>query len=556
MAIIARFTRTLPAPSATISGGFVFLLSAGWFTQANTGVAGSPIDGGTNSLANGGGDMQIFSDALATTQLPLHVVSFVTGGSPVAQVWVRTSSYTSGDTITIGKDNTQTVQPIVTGTYGRNATWVDFEVNYHFNSSNDLIDSTGNHDLTEIGTVNSVVGKIGDAVDCSGSYSNRLEATGYKGVTGGSARTLTAWCNNASSDNRGLATWGSAATAKRWSIWFNGGKFRTEIDGSFRQSTSGSSGAFKRFSSILTGSSFPLNLRHRINGSTTTGDSVGGTQTVNTGSSSDMKVAAYSNLSSVSHGSNITDELSLRSFAISDDQDLSEYTNQSDPDNFGTSSEWILVGGGVNITVDSTTQTQSIEQVTLTQKSSITIGGLSQAQSIEQVTLQASGTLSLNNLEQIQSIEQVNLTQAHIVSVNSIDQEQTLGQVTLLVAGTLAIDNIEQVQTLEQTVLSVIASLTVNDIAQAQEVEQVIVTAFNGSAVSIASIDQTQNIDAVTLSQLNVVSVENLSQSQLLQAVNFNGVVVGYLQGVLTIISAYNGSIKLTNPLTGEIRIL
>lgn len=351
MAIIARFTRTLPAPSATISGGFVFLLSAGWFTQADTGVAGSPIDGGTNSLANGGGDIKIFSDALASTQLPLHVVSFVTGGSPVAQVWVRTSSYTSGDTITIGKDDTQTVQPIVSSTYGRNATWVDFEVNYHFNSSNDLIDSTGNHDLTEIGTVTSVTGKVGDAVDCSGSYSNRFEATGYKGVTGGSARTLTAWCNNTSSDNRGLATWGSAATAKRWSIWFNGGKFRTEIDGSFRQSTSGSSGTFKRFSSILTGSSFPSNSRHRIDGSTTTGDSVGGAQTVNTGSSSDMKVAAYSNLSSVAHGSNITDELSLRSFAISDDQDLSEYTNQSDPDNFGTSSEWVLVGSsGITIT--------------------------------------------------------------------------------------------------------------------------------------------------------------------------------------------------------------
>lgn len=213
-------------------------------------------------------------------------------------------------------------------------------------------------------------------------------------------------------------------------------------------------------------------------------------------------------------------------------------------------------GGGTTVAINPIDQSQEIEQVTLTQHSSITIGGLTQAQSIEQVTLQASGTLSLNNLEQIQTIEQVNLTQAHIISVDSVVQNQELGQVSLSVAGTLSVNNLSQPQTLEQTILSVIASISINDITQAQEVEQAILTAFNGSTVSIASIDQTQNIDTITLSQLNVVSVDNLSQSQLLQAVNFNGVVVGYLQGVLTVISAYNGSIKLTNPLTGEIRIL
>ena len=131
MAIIAKFTRTLPAPTATISSGFVFLLSAGWFTDADQGVAGSPIDGGTNSLANGGGDMQIFSDTDTTTQLPIEVVTFVTGVSPEALVRVRTSNYTSGDTITVGKDDTQTVQPAVGAAFGRNAVWSDREYQYN-----------------------------------------------------------------------------------------------------------------------------------------------------------------------------------------------------------------------------------------------------------------------------------------------------------------------------------------------------------------------------------------------------------------------------------------
>lgn len=198
-------------------------------------------------------------------------------------------------------------------------------------------------------------------------------------------------------------------------------------------------------------------------------------------------------------------------------------------------SAWIDLGGGSPIvSIAPIDQTQTIEQVILTQHSLITIGGLTQAQSIEQVALQSTGTLSLNNLEQIQTIDQVNLAQAHIISVDSFAQGQVL----------------------EQTVLSVIGSLSINDITQAQEVEQAILTAFNGSAVNIASVSQSQQLDTVTLSQFNVVSVDNLSQSQLLQTVNFNGVVVGYLQGVLTIVSAYNGRIKLTNPLTGEIRIL
>jgi len=149
MAIDAKFTRTLPAPTATISSGFVFLLSAGWFTDADLGAAGDPIGGGANSIANGGGDMQIFSDTGTTTRLPIEVVTFVTGGSPDAQVWVRTPSYTSGDTITIGRDDTQTTQPAVGAAFGRNATWVDSVSAYLFNSS--AVDSTGNYDGTVVG---------------------------------------------------------------------------------------------------------------------------------------------------------------------------------------------------------------------------------------------------------------------------------------------------------------------------------------------------------------------------------------------------------------------
>ena len=143
MAILQTFTRTLPTPSATHSG-FVFLLSTGWFTQADGIPRGSPIDGGTYSIANGGGDLQAYSDEACTVRVPVEVVEFVTGGTPSAQVWVRLSSYATGDKITIAKDSVQTVQPAVTDTYGRNAVWVDYLGVYHLY---DYTDSSGNADL-------------------------------------------------------------------------------------------------------------------------------------------------------------------------------------------------------------------------------------------------------------------------------------------------------------------------------------------------------------------------------------------------------------------------
>ena len=154
MAITHTFTATLPAPSATITDGFVFVLTTAWFTNANQGLAGSPIDGGANSIANGGGDMMAFSDVLCTNRLPIHVVTFVAGGSPDALVYVRTSTYEAGDTITIGRDDTQTTQPLPAATYGQYEVYQDRDFNSRL-SSLSISDDTGNisGSISSVGTV-------------------------------------------------------------------------------------------------------------------------------------------------------------------------------------------------------------------------------------------------------------------------------------------------------------------------------------------------------------------------------------------------------------------
>ena len=210
--------------------------------------------------------------------------------------------------------------------------------------------------------------------------------------------------------------------------------------------------------------------------------------------------------------------------------------------------------GGTAVTADPIDQSQTIEQVTLTQHSIISIGGLSQSQTVEQVTLQQSGTLSVNNLQQIQTIDQVDLTQAHIVSVNDLSQLQNIDQVTLNQGNILSVNDTGQLQSIDQVTTSTAGTVAVNNVSQVQALEQLVLSI--AGTVAINNLSQSQLLEQLNLTQAHVVSVNNLSQAQLLQSINFNGVVVGYLQGALTIVSAYNGSIKLTNPLTGEIRIL
>lgn len=149
----AAFTRTLPTPVATLSG-FVCLLNEAWWTQANA----NAMDGTT--FINGGGSIRCYTDSSKTTQLPVEVVSFVTGGTPSAQVWVRVPNYTSASTtIYVESDAVATSQPIATDTYGRNAVWQDYAL---VNHGGKLEDSSGNElDGVITGTVNTISDSYG-----------------------------------------------------------------------------------------------------------------------------------------------------------------------------------------------------------------------------------------------------------------------------------------------------------------------------------------------------------------------------------------------------------
>ena len=94
------------------------------------------------SFLNGGGDLRCYTDNTKTTQLPIELVSFVTGSTPEIVVWGLSPLLGVGDTVYFEKDLTEISQPPVADTYGRNSVWVDY--GFAFNLKGGLADSSGN----------------------------------------------------------------------------------------------------------------------------------------------------------------------------------------------------------------------------------------------------------------------------------------------------------------------------------------------------------------------------------------------------------------------------
>ena len=146
-------TLTLPAITGSHTD-FPVLLKTADFPATS-------IDGGANSIANGGGDLVAYTSSAKTTQLPLDVVTFVAGGTPQVIVYTKLPAAATSSTIYIEASTVQTVQPAVTATYGRNAVWADYESVLHLiesgnGTSGEFVDSSGNGVTGKVGRSTSI----------------------------------------------------------------------------------------------------------------------------------------------------------------------------------------------------------------------------------------------------------------------------------------------------------------------------------------------------------------------------------------------------------------
>lgn len=290
------------------------------------------------SLAeNGGGDLRVCTDSDGVNQLPLEVVKFDTLAEQ-AVLWVKFTSYgTSATSLWLFYNKASETQPSVTATYGRNAVWSDFEYACHFSTGSYLVDSSGNHSLTDIGTTTEVSDNLGDGgVYSSNVFANRLTVTGYTGIAGNAARTHNFWFKTTRTDT-GFLDYGTNSSGKRITVRVDSNNLRLEVNGGYRR-TSGftiNDGDWHRGTVKLleVDGSLSSDVVMAIDGVESSSYTTAGSPTLNTTLSGDVNFANYV---SNNRATEYLGEHWLRAFAISSDRESSEYSNQSDNGSFWT----------------------------------------------------------------------------------------------------------------------------------------------------------------------------------------------------------------------------
>lgn len=329
------------------------------------------IDGGGTSILNGGGNLRCYTDDTKATQLPIEVVTFVTGGTPSVQVRGLSPTLAVASTVYIEADSVATTQPAVTDTYGRNAVWVDREYQYNFKDSSSIIDSKGVTAPSVIGTLtDDTTAPIGSGVSFGTSGINYVNLGQNVGDTVGDI-TLRAWVKPLASTAFG--TIHSIRSGASWS-------YQQRLESLDQAILIGSASPNSPRGPFSVGAWYQLVLT--ISGTTITYYSDGfsdGTSSVTGSRSLNPTVnAAIGNF--VSGGNNATNvnaslaEVSVEFGAISSGTVEAEYNNQSDSATFWTTSAWAEQSSGISVTeqTNNSNYTANSPAITLTGSISIT----------------------------------------------------------------------------------------------------------------------------------------------------------------------------------------
>ncbi len=138
------FVYTPPDVTGTLNN-FPILLTSGAFPPES-------IDGGDDSILNGGGNLQAFTDQSKTTRLPINIVRFNVGTVPDVVIYVKHPELQTGATIYFEASTTQTEQPARDTEFGSDNVWSE----YTFVTHDFFINETDGSSITNVGVVGGV----------------------------------------------------------------------------------------------------------------------------------------------------------------------------------------------------------------------------------------------------------------------------------------------------------------------------------------------------------------------------------------------------------------
>jgi len=310
------------------------------------------IDGGVSSIDNGGGPLRAYTDSSKTTRLPVHVVSFVAGGTPSAEVWVKLPSVYTGATIYIEADAVETTQPAVTNAYGRNAVYAG--PRFHLE---DEVDSSGLTVNLDLQSQSSAAAQLGNGVDVDSNYllgdddNSALDFSAVSGYHIGAWLDLDSYASQAAWV--GIISKGNS-TDNDWAIQ----RSSSSTDLRIYHGNSGYtvSGAFDDFCGIgkvkLDVTWDGTYVRIYKNGASLATVSAAGQPANHTTGS--LKIGAARDGGKVT---GIYDEVSIEKVYRSADWIATEYANQSASSAWGTVGTWADSGSGTNVSASVDTKT-------------------------------------------------------------------------------------------------------------------------------------------------------------------------------------------------------
>lgn len=342
------FTYTLPTITGSHTDQAIVLIHT---PSGRQDFPSAAIDGGSSSITTGGGPLRAYTDDTKAVRLPVHVVEFVAGATPRAEVWVKLPSVYTGATIYIEADAVETYQPAFTNTYGRNAVYSNDDRRYGLkDNSSTVVDYTGNDDGTLGGS-----GATTGSSPAFGSSNLEMNLTAYVGgltdpFPGASHAAIRSWYKIPNEASNGVCGAWLGGDSNMSVLLFTGSNdlvnFRVSTGGTAATATSTSvvqNSAWHHVCGYWDGTTIKTMVDGALEGSASK------TGTINTPSSAIFEIGRYNN-----NNSTIPDDMQEVSLStnsnVTSDYIATEYANQSAAGAWGTVGTWADAGGGGTIT--------------------------------------------------------------------------------------------------------------------------------------------------------------------------------------------------------------
>jgi hypothetical protein len=168
-----------------------------------------------------------------------------------------------------------------------------------------------------------------------------------------------------------------------------------------------------------------------------------------------------------------------------------------------------------NLAIDNAAQNQVLESPSITQVHIISIQDVAQSQVIDNISITQIHFPVIQDMIQAQSIENIAISQIHFLLVDDVLQNQSIENLIISQVHAILVDDLLQAQTIDSISITQLHNLIIQDMMQSQSIENVVIT--QNHILAINDILQSQGIQPISITQKHILAVNNMFQSQIIE---------------------------------------